>query len=257
MRAARDDLGIVSFVLVHWGPYSTNPKEFLLAVPPLKLGQDGHSFWKFQGAGRARAIVSLLPVFLQSAQGDTWRNTRGRQLQTDLHRFSHGHLNVLISFTILQMDIPARSFLNLWCHTEIDLPIVSELPVTANSNLRRSFSGSTATRIGLAWAFLPQMLCSAFDGCVSTVSTHVWWFMFMAVPCERWDLLSQEISSFHTIYILTEERSGRRSWKGSDSSWVRLIPRIVKVEETCCQSKGDLENSFPFLICHLFLQYTY
>lgn len=126
-------------------------RSFCLPSLHWNLGKMGILFGNFQGAGRGRGhLCPFYQWFLQSKNGETWRNMRDRQVQI--------YMDSVISMSssaLLQMDTPARSFLNLWCYTEIDLPMhITKLPVTANSNLRRSFSGSTATRMGLAWTCL-------------------------------------------------------------------------------------------------------
>ena len=49
----------------------------------------------------------------------------------------------------------------------------------------------------------------------------------------------QEISSFHTIYMLTEERSGRRSWKGATGGAVIYhdLP-IFRIKRFCMAENG-------------------
>lgn len=174
------------------------------------------------------------------------------QAGTDLHGFSHQH--VLISFTangytckkffesvVLHGDWFAHAYYQATCNSELQP--------------KEEFLRKHRYQDGLSMD-LPLLRCFAvrlMD--VSAPSAP----MFDG-SCRSWQChASNGISCRRRFPASIPSTSWPKSVVGDDPGKVPIFRGYSwfqgKVEETCCQSKGDIANSFPFLICHHYIQH--
>ena len=176
------------------------------------------------------------------------------QAGTDLHGFSHQHLNVLIGFTangytckkffesvVLHGDWFAHAYYQATCNSELQP--------------KEEFLRKHRYQDGLSMD-LPLLRCFA----VRLIDVSAPSAPMFDGSCRSWQChASNGISCRRRFPASIPSTSWPKSVVGDDPGKVP-IPRGYswfqgKVEETCCQSKGDIANSFPILICHHYIQH--
>lgn len=183
--------------------------------------------------------------------GETWGTGRYRFTWIQSSAFECPH-QLYCKWIYLQEVF----WLNLWCYREIDLPM-HYYQATCNSELqpKEEFLRKHRYQDGLSMdlPLLRRFAVRLMD--VSAPSAPIF-----DGSCRSWQChASNGISCRRRFPASIPSTSWPKSVVGDDPGKVP-IPRGYswfqgKVEETCCQSKGDIANSFPFLICHHYIQH--